>query len=171
VALLVKNPAAFVQRYGSGRPVIGQYDGNLSNGGENLLLLDDGRPVLDVTYGASAPWPTSADGGGPSLELRDWNADFNSSTNWQASLESGGTPGRVGEVLRIESIRLEGQRLILRFTARANARYTLSHKPNLNTPDWTPVSELPSDSNGGSREFDEPVSNLTQQSYYRISTP
>ena len=40
IALLVKNRAAFTQRYGGAWPVMGEYDGNLSNGGENLLLLD-----------------------------------------------------------------------------------------------------------------------------------
>jgi len=172
VALLVKNRAAFVQRYGSEWPVIGEYDGNLSNGGERLLLLDGTRTVADVTYGTDAPWPASADGAGNSLEVVDWNGNFNSPTNWLASVEWGGTPGRVpGAVLRVESIRFENQRVILRFIARAGARYTLAHKPDLGTSNWIPLAELPPVSAPGSRQFDDLVPSTTEQRYYRISSP
>ena len=172
VALLVKNRAAFVQRYGSGLPVIGEYGGNLSNGGERLLMLDGPRTVIDVTYGTDPPWPASADGAGNSLELLDWNGDLNSATNWQASMELGGTPGRVpGAVLRIESVELKDQRLILRFMARAGAPYTLSYKPDLGASNWIPLDELPPAPVPGSRQFENGVAGATQQRYYRISSP
>jgi hypothetical protein len=169
---VVKNRDAFVQRYGNGLPVAGEYDGNLSNGGENLLLVDIGRQVLDVTYGTDAPWPANADGAGSSLELLDWSRDFNSPTNWQASAETGGTPGRIpGAVPRIDSIRLEGQRVILQFTARVGAPYTLWFKPELDALTWIPLSQLPPAPAAGSRQFEEPLSTTTQQSFYRISSP
>lgn len=172
VALLVKQRNAFVLRYGAGWTVIGEYDGNLSNGGENLLLLESGRALLDITYGTDPPWPASADGAGNSLELVDWNGDFNSPTNWQASAELGGTPGRVpGAVLRVESIRVDGQRVILRFTARAGVRYTLSFKPDLNSANWIPLTELPPAPTAGTREFEDLIPLAAQQRYYRISSP
>jgi hypothetical protein len=171
VALVVKNRAAFVQRYGSGLPVIGEYGGNLSNGGERLLLLDGARTVLDVTYGTDPPWPASADGAGYSLELLDWNGDINSAMNWQASIELGGTPGNVpGAVLRIESVVLENQRVLLRFMARAGATYTLSYKPDLGASLWIPLDEMPPASAPGSRQFEDEVKEATQR-YYRISSP
>jgi hypothetical protein len=172
IALLVKNRAAFVQRYGSGLPVIGQYDGNLSNGGENLLLLDGGRPLLDITYGTEAPWPIAADGGGSSLELLDWNGDFNSATNWRASVELHGTPGLVqGAVLRIESEWIGGRPVILRFTARAGARYTVAYKADLGLSNWIPLTEVPPAPTPGSREYEDVVPTTVEQRYYRISSP
>ena len=92
---------------------------------------------------------------GNSLELLDWNGDFNSAANWQASGEIGGTPGRVpGAVLRIDSVRLEGRRLIVRFTARAGARYALSYKADLSAPNGFPWPNCLHHPPPGSREFD-----------------
>jgi CotH protein/chitobiase/beta-hexosaminidase-like protein/lamin tail-like protein/Fn3 domain-containing protein len=171
VALVVKSAAAFVQRYGTGLPVVGEYDGNLSNGGENLLLLDGGRTVLDISYGTEPPWPAAADGAGSSLELLDWRGDFNAATNWRASLETHGTPGRVeGAVLRIETARVEGQHVILQFTARAGVRYTLAFKPALEAANWIPLNEFPPAAAPGSREYDDLIPAGTAQRYYRISS-
>jgi hypothetical protein len=171
VALVVKNAAAFVQRYGSGLPVVGEYDGNLSNGGENLLLLDGGRTVLDISYGTEPPWPAAADGAGSSLEVLNWSGDFNAATNWRASIEMHGTPGRVeGAVLRIEAARVEGQHVILRFTARAGVGYILSYKTELAATSWTQLTEFPPAAAPGSREYDDLIPPGTAQRYYRISS-
>ena len=54
--LLVRNAAAFAQRYGA-IPTGGVYTGSLNNAGDHLLLLDRGNvPILDFSYGDSAPW-------------------------------------------------------------------------------------------------------------------
>jgi hypothetical protein len=172
VALLVKNRAAFVQRYGSGLPVIGQYDGNLSNGGENLLLMEGGRPLLDITYGTQAPWPTAPDGEGNSLELLDWNGNFNSPTNWRASIELHGTPGMVqGARLRLESEWLGERRVLLRFTVRAGARYTLAFKTDLGLSNWVPLTEVPPACTPGTRQYEDLIPTGIAQRYYRISSP
>jgi hypothetical protein len=172
VALLVKNRNAFVQRYGSGYPVLGQYDGNLSNGGETLLLRNGNATLLDITYGTEPPWPPEADGTGSSLELLDWNGDFNSGANWRASSVTHGTPGVVeGAVLRIESARLDGRRVTLRFTVRAGARYTLAYKPDLGPSDWIPLTELPPATVPGPREYEDSIPTGVGQRYYRISSP
>ena len=102
--VLAKNPAAFAVRYGTSHPyrVIGGYDGNLSNGGERLVLVDhDGIVILDFTYGDSTPWPTAADGSGPSLEIFDVNGDYSNATNWHASVQIGGSPGAAPSLLTI----------------------------------------------------------------------
>ncbi len=66
---------------------------NLSNGGETVTLVDDTLQVINsVTYDDVAPWPTSPDGTGPSLELKGTGLDNTIPTNWGASLSSGGTP-------------------------------------------------------------------------------
>jgi hypothetical protein len=94
--ILAKNPEAFRARYGaiSSLTVLGPYDGNLSNGGERLTLVGaDGAVIRDFTYDDASPWPTSPDGGGPSLTAINLTADLNNPANWQASTAVGGSPG------------------------------------------------------------------------------
>lgn len=50
--------------------IYGPYQGNLSNSGERIELLDRNRRTIDeLTYSDRAPWPALADGLGASLEL------------------------------------------------------------------------------------------------------
>ncbi len=72
-----------------------QWDsGNLVNSGEPIRLLDaDGLEVDTLAYGNSAPWPSAANGSGPSLELKSPTLDNSLADNWQASAALGGTPG------------------------------------------------------------------------------
>lgn len=66
---------------------------NLSNGGEVVTLVDDSSNVISsVNYDDVAPWPTSPDGSGPSLELKGTGLDNTIPTNWGASTTNGGTP-------------------------------------------------------------------------------
>jgi hypothetical protein len=90
----------FASTYGSAIPVAGQYFGNLQNSGETLKLV---RPVstnveevIDIVrYDDQAPWPTDADGFGPSLQLIDPTQSNYSPANWAAV---GYTPGRTNSV-------------------------------------------------------------------------
>ncbi|WP_052184163.1 choice-of-anchor I family protein [Psychroserpens sp. Hel_I_66] len=55
----------------------------LGNGGEVLQILNSEQTVIfEMEYSDDAPWPTEADGDGPSLELQNPNGDFNEGTNW-----------------------------------------------------------------------------------------
>lgn len=93
--LVVSNTTAFAARYGSGLPVAGQYSGQLSNGGEALLVSDAAaQPINDFTFDDEPPWPTAADGGGPSMEVVNLAGDYSAGTNWRASATAGGTPGK-----------------------------------------------------------------------------
>lgn len=87
------NAGQFISTYGFA-PAPGQYaPTNLSNGGETVTLVDDTATEIDsVSYDDTSPWPTSPDGSGPSLELRDPTFDNSVATNWSASINSGGTP-------------------------------------------------------------------------------
>ncbi len=86
---------AFAARYGSGHPVAGQYSGQLSNGGETLLVSDaSGQPINDFAFDDAPSWPTAADGDGPSLEVVNLFGDYNSGINWRASASPGGNPGK-----------------------------------------------------------------------------
>jgi hypothetical protein len=80
--------------------VYGPYDGALDNGGEELAIQIPGDqeygksrywiPIDKVDYDDVAPWPTSADGGGNSLQRIDVNAYGRDYSNWQAAAP---TPG------------------------------------------------------------------------------
>ena len=100
--LLVKDAAAFELRYGSGHPVVGQYTGQLDNGGEQLRVEDfNGAVILDFSYGDDSPWPESPDGEGPSLVfIAPDGAAGNSSDpfSWRPSVTLGGTPGETDSV-------------------------------------------------------------------------
>lgn len=62
-----------------------QYSGALSNGGEELTLLDADENVIDfVEYDDKKDWPALADGEGASLQRLDVNSDADNSGNWRS---------------------------------------------------------------------------------------
>jgi len=72
----------------------------LNNTGEAIRLYDDvGNLVDSVRYADNDPWPTEADGSGPSLELTDPSSDNNDGNNWQPSAGSTGVIINGNEVL------------------------------------------------------------------------
>ncbi|PYM14579.1 MAG: hypothetical protein DME18_06385 [Verrucomicrobia bacterium] len=96
------DPAAFRAKYGvpTGVPVFGPFAGALQDGGETLSLERPDAPDVDTNTGAifipyidvdvvryddRAPWPTNADGFGPSLERLNAAAYGNDPINWRAS--------------------------------------------------------------------------------------
>ena len=97
--VLVNHLEAFQTRYSEQVRVIGQYTGNLRNSGERLRLEDgNGTAIVDFTYDDVAPWPTSADGEGFSLELIDPmgtpSNDLDNAQRWRSGFVLGGTPGQ-----------------------------------------------------------------------------
>ncbi|MEX0586847.1 MAG: lamin tail domain-containing protein, partial [Pirellulales bacterium] len=94
-AVLVKNQAAFEERYGTSIPIAGVYLGNLNNAGEHVALVGPlGEPVLDFTYDDG--WYPTTDGGDRSLVIADADdplADPNTAPAWRASYEADGSPG------------------------------------------------------------------------------
>jgi hypothetical protein len=97
--LVVQDFAAFQAKYGSKLPVVGQYAGNLSNGGERVELVDAvGTIIQSFVY--SDKWFKTTDGQGFSLTVKDPKiTDANSLSDkaaWQASAQKGGSPGRAG---------------------------------------------------------------------------
>ncbi|MHA3774317.1 DUF7453 family protein [Verrucomicrobiota bacterium sgz303538] len=93
--VVVSTQAAFTLRYGAGVNIAGQYEGNLSNSGEQIRLLDNvGEEVLRFTY--SPTWYPATVGGGYSLVATSSNPAFDSydaSTGWRVSSALGGSPG------------------------------------------------------------------------------
>jgi hypothetical protein len=86
------NAAAFLSAYGFS-PDFQWTSGALSNDGEAIVLSNAFAQEMDrVVYDDVAPWPTTPDGFGPSLELLDASLDNLLASSWQSSYVDGGTP-------------------------------------------------------------------------------
>jgi len=95
--VLAKDPDTIEVRY-SITGVLGPVDFSLNNGGDMVRLYNDVGTLMDfVDYSDSDPWPTDADGDGPSLELIDPGSDNNVASNW-ATGSANGTPGSANTV-------------------------------------------------------------------------
>jgi hypothetical protein len=71
----------------------GNFNFGLSNGGEVIRLYDRNNALIDsVHYDDTDPWPVSADGTGPTLELIGPDLNNDSAQNWTACIKNG-TPG------------------------------------------------------------------------------
>ena len=94
--LIVKNITAFRQAFPHVDPsmIAGEYEGNLSNGGERLRLDDATRSTIaNFIYDDTTPWPESADGQGDAIVPVDLNqptATFGVAANWRAHKPSPG---------------------------------------------------------------------------------
>lgn len=81
--VIAVDSAAFASTYGMNADAIWT-GGGLSNGGEDITLLDGSGVMVDsVFYDDNAPWPTDADGFGSSLNLCNLSSpDRNLGSNW-----------------------------------------------------------------------------------------
>ena len=131
--VLVKNMAAFTNRYGtSGIRIIGEYEGNLNDGGEQIRLVDGlGRTNALFTYSDGRGWPLAADGAGHSLVPLVMDSQTNGlldyGGNWRASAYIGGSPGAPDpdppDELRLNEI-------------VAHTDYTNAARPEYDSNDW-----------------------------------
>jgi hypothetical protein len=86
--VLVQDRRRAAVAYGTNFTAFDEFDGNLDLDGETLTLLkpgDNGAPdlVIDkVRYEARQPWPTEANGAGPSLQVIDAAQDNSRPSNW-----------------------------------------------------------------------------------------
>nr|MBC8470099.1 lamin tail domain-containing protein [Planctomycetota bacterium] len=88
--LVVAKDAAWLSNRFPDKHIIGDFTGNLSNGGEDLVLSDQhGNPADTIRYYDDGTWPEYADGGGCSLELIEPWSNNNRAEAWAASNELG----------------------------------------------------------------------------------
>jgi len=96
--LVVRDVDAFETKYGSDLPVVGQYEGALSNKGERLTLVDAVNQVIhDFKY--DDKWYEQTDGDGFSLVVT-WPGEsdptqWGDQNLWRASRVKDGSPGAV----------------------------------------------------------------------------
>ncbi|NLF39670.1 hypothetical protein GX586_09510 [bacterium] len=90
-AVVVANEGSFTSRY-AGVAAAGVYGGQLSNGGETLLVQDpQGAPLVSIAY--SDTWHPVTDGGGHSLVRTAVDGDVNLPATWRPSTHVFGSPG------------------------------------------------------------------------------
>ncbi len=88
--LVVANDVATLRAKYPGAAIVGSFSGTLNNRDDRVRLLDDlGNVADEVHYYDSGHWPSYADGGGSSLELRDPDSDNSRAEAWASSDESG----------------------------------------------------------------------------------
>jgi len=92
--VVAHNQEYFRRLYPNVGAVVGDFNGNLSNGRDIVALrAPDGTLVDQVAYDDDDPWPENPDGLGPSLERTDYLADGTQQWVWRSSIPLGGTPG------------------------------------------------------------------------------
>lgn len=94
-AVVVRNAAAFGERYGQAIPIAGVFTGTLSDRGETITLRDANNAILQ-SFSYSDQWAPASDGPGHSLVVRDANqspASWTVPNGWRASSRIGGSPG------------------------------------------------------------------------------
>lgn len=96
--VVVNNLPAFQARHPGVTNVAGQFDGNLSNGGEDLVLqLPEPYDAAMLRFDYDDAWYPTTDGDGLALVIRDATARppvWNTAAGWQAGGLVGGSPGR-----------------------------------------------------------------------------
>lgn len=146
--LVVRNRAAFELRYGTNRSVAGVYGGSLSNGGEQLKLVDGaGATILDFAFGDGGSWPDSADGSGRSLVVKDAEGDYSDPFNWRASLRIGGSPGLSEALPTLHAAISPAGSVQIGFEAQPQTRYLIYGCDDLAIRDWKLIDEYPAAEN------------------------
>jgi hypothetical protein len=78
----------------------GNFSFGLSGDGELITLLDNAGGIIDeVLYSNSSPWPLNTNATGYTIELIDPEFDNNNGSNWAASGDLHGSPGRKNNII------------------------------------------------------------------------
>lgn len=76
--------------------VVGPFAGRLGNSGDTIELRNNNDRLMDeLPYGVKGDWPVAPDGAGPSLAKVDEEWASEHFSNWRASVQIGGSPGRI----------------------------------------------------------------------------
>ncbi|MBM3847552.1 MAG: hypothetical protein FJ405_14870, partial [Verrucomicrobia bacterium] len=143
--VVAANPLVTASNFGLAR-VHGPWTGALNNSGETLTLRNhNGRLMDQFRYSDDFPWPAGADGAGASLAKLRRLTPSGPASNWRASSQVGGTPGRVnfaildGGLSPTEMLfgRGDSARLLVPSAADTSANWT---DPGFDDAVWKPVS-------------------------------
>ena len=107
--VLAADAASLSPHLDAGVTVFDEFPGNLDNGGETITLLKPGTDnnpdiIIDqVKYDDQTPWPLSADGTGPSLQLISPDLDNRRAAHWFAAVGSG-NPGSTNNIVSFDHV-------------------------------------------------------------------
>jgi hypothetical protein len=170
----VRDRAAFEARYGTGRPVAGEYSGQFNNAGERVTVVNgSGATVIDFTYGTLPPWPTTPDGSGVSLEVINPKGNLNMPFNWHPSAVMGGSPGLPNPVPApvLELDATDPSLLHLWFNGRGGCRYTIYSRDSLSSGSWQVFQQVTQLIDDQPVEIGIPLTNRLSSRFFRVSTP
>jgi hypothetical protein len=92
--VLAQDPATLQARYGI--TAVGPWTGSLDNDGEKVNLRDALDEVIDtVDFKSEFPWPITANGNGPSMQLVNPSLDNDLGSSWRSAMP---TPGLTNSV-------------------------------------------------------------------------
>jgi hypothetical protein len=87
--VLVENTAGYQSRYGNAYTILGQYNGDLNDGGERVILnAKNGDTIANITYDDDGNWPKLADG---ERSLLYNGGNLSAPGSWRVSLDPGGS--------------------------------------------------------------------------------
>ena len=99
--ILAKDLNQFVSYFPNVNHIVGSFEFGLGGGGDQIRIYNtDGVLVDSLQYDDDDPWPTEADGNGPSLELINPALDNSLSESWAASTDNG-TPGVLNSTYQV----------------------------------------------------------------------
>lgn len=147
--VVAKNPSALPIRHPTlSVPLLGPYQGNLSNGGESIQFINqEGQLLLDVDY--DDDWYTETDGEGRTLVLRNElqiPASNLGADAWRSSTSVEGSPGLEDpQAAEIEMLAIEMQEggVSITFLQTAGVRYLLETTTDLQQLDWSILQTIP----------------------------
>ena len=91
--VLSRNVQKFTEIFPDMDKVIGDFNFGLNSSGDTVRIYNKQHKLIDsAAYLSEYPWPVTADGNGPTLELTNPGSDNNNFINWLAS-EYLGSPG------------------------------------------------------------------------------
>jgi hypothetical protein len=185
------DPVDFSTQYGvpPGVPIFGPFPGTLQNSGETLAIQCPDHPDVDTNTGAifipyidvdvvryndKSPWPTNADGFGPSLERISATAYGNDPINWRAS-QGAPSPGLESvPIFRVEDVVRSGgphPSLTFRFTAAVGVSYTIQYRDSLTTGAWLSLTNIRAQSATQFIEVQDRTITNSAARFYRVVTP
>ncbi|MEM7396188.1 MAG: lamin tail domain-containing protein, partial [Verrucomicrobiota bacterium] len=171
--------ATFLALYGETNgalPVLGPYDGKLSNRGGRLALEKPqngdlpGEPISwivmdELIYFDRCPWPVTADGTGLSLQRIDPRVSGNDSANWFP-----GTPNLSGSALNFPNMNLSIQPNLsgyfVQWTPLAGFDSHLEYSDSLLLPMWNHLTTT-NTTNPVATYLDRTATNAPRR-YYRV---
>jgi hypothetical protein len=137
-------------------------------------------PYIDIDvvhYNDKAPWPTNADGLGPSLERLYATAYGNDPINWRPS-PNGPSPGLENNPLpppmQISSVGLSNGSspgLNLQFSPAPGQSYIVQYRDSLTTGAWLRLADVSAQSALRSVTIFDPGFVSSRQRFYRIASP